>query len=473
MRRRRRSISASCRRRGGSAAAASAAAAPASRPRRRCPCTRRGCTRRGVALEVPRVDLDARDRAARAEPDDRPVVPGRAAPLRLPAVGHVRAVAGHDQVVARPKNMSLQSTTRAAVLDARRDRPRPDGAARPSRASPRRTRAAARRRRRERCAGAGASRRRLPTANSVVRSPRRPRARSGASCHGARSRSARRRAAPGATHASIAHDSGKLPVKCACRRRRRASMPRAPSRTMHQSWPSNGCRAGRRAGGASPSRPSTCRGRCTRLRARRAPRRGSGVPSARRTRRWRDHAAAPSRSDARSTRSVNGLAHSSLPRAGARAGRDPRRARRARYVVCTTPRSARPAYGVSLCRCCRRAASTVNSPSGSQTTRSASQPGRDAALAVGQPASAAGAALIQRARSVGVRAALRRAPVHTAGERNSSDAMPPHARTKSPGHLQRRRRRRVIGRDEIERARFAAPPQRLAIAPRSESAART
>ena len=48
---------------------------------------------RRVALEVARVDLDAPNRARRAEADDRPVVPGPAAPLRFPAVAHVARVA--------------------------------------------------------------------------------------------------------------------------------------------------------------------------------------------------------------------------------------------------------------------------------------------------------------------------------------------------------------------------------------------
>ena len=51
-----------------------------------------------VALEVVGVDLDRRDRAARAEPDQDPVVAGRALAPRLPAAAHVlgpaRAAAG-------------------------------------------------------------------------------------------------------------------------------------------------------------------------------------------------------------------------------------------------------------------------------------------------------------------------------------------------------------------------------------------
>src|SRR5262249_11125043 len=44
------------------------------------------------------------------------------------------------------------------------------------------------------------------------------------------------------------------------------------------------------------------------------------------------------------------------------------------YVSLTRPRSVRPAYGVSLWRCCNFDGSTVHSASGSHTTRSASQP---------------------------------------------------------------------------------------------------
>src|SRR5207302_10636800 len=66
-----------------------------------------------------------------------------------------------------------------------------------------------------------------------------------------------------------------------------------------------------------------------------------------------------------------------------------------RNVVRTAPRRRRPAYAVSLCRCCRRAGSTIHSASGSKTRRSASQPAAMRPLRE-RPASAAGAAHIQR-----------------------------------------------------------------------------
>src|SRR5262249_2089542 len=70
-------------------------------------------------------------------------------------------------------------------------------------------------------------------------------------------------------------------------------------------------------------------------------------------------------------------------------------------VVLTRPRKRRPAYGVSLWRCCSASASTVNSSSGSQTTRSASWPGAMRPFRSPSPARLAGASLIQRDRSLG------------------------------------------------------------------------
>ena len=61
----------------------------------------RGLDRRGVgvvALEVRRVELQARDRPRHAEMDHRPVVAGAAPPLRLPPVAHVRRRIGHQHV---------------------------------------------------------------------------------------------------------------------------------------------------------------------------------------------------------------------------------------------------------------------------------------------------------------------------------------------------------------------------------------
>ena len=65
-------------------------------------------------------------------------------------------------------------------------------------------------------------------------------------------------------------------------------------------------------------------------------------------------------------------AHSSCPVNG-RESRPPFHTRSPRTnVIRTTPRSRRPTYGVILCRCCSCEGSTMNSPSGSHTTRSAS-----------------------------------------------------------------------------------------------------
>ena len=70
-----------------------------------------------VPFEMARVDLDAPNRARRAEPDDRPVVPGAAAPLGFPAVAHVPRVARHDQVVPRSEEHVAAGDDHAAVFD--------------------------------------------------------------------------------------------------------------------------------------------------------------------------------------------------------------------------------------------------------------------------------------------------------------------------------------------------------------------
>ena len=69
-----------------------------------------------VALEVPRVHLHPPNRARGAETDDRPVVPGPAAPPGFPSVAHVRRIARHDQVVARPEEHVAAGDDQAAVL---------------------------------------------------------------------------------------------------------------------------------------------------------------------------------------------------------------------------------------------------------------------------------------------------------------------------------------------------------------------
>src|SRR5437763_4125735 len=51
-----------------------------------------------VPTEVRRVNLDTPDAARRAETYDAPVVSGPASALRLPAVAHVEAATGHDEV---------------------------------------------------------------------------------------------------------------------------------------------------------------------------------------------------------------------------------------------------------------------------------------------------------------------------------------------------------------------------------------
>ena len=71
---------------------------------------------RRVALEVPRIHLDPPDRPRCGEADDRPVVSRSAPPPGLPAVAHVRGVAGHDQVVPRSKEHVAARDDETAVL---------------------------------------------------------------------------------------------------------------------------------------------------------------------------------------------------------------------------------------------------------------------------------------------------------------------------------------------------------------------
>src|SRR5206468_8358099 len=66
-------------------------------------------------------------------------------------------------------------------------------------------------------------------------------------------------------------------------------------------------------------------------------------------------------------------------------------------VVCTRPWSRRPAYGVSLWRCCRLDSSTTKLASGSHTTRSASKPVAMRPLLAPSPARAAARPLIPKA----------------------------------------------------------------------------
>ena len=99
--------------------------------------------------------------------------------------------------------------------------------------------------------------------------------------------------------------------------------------------------------------------------------------------------------------------------------------------------------------------------SGSQMTRSASQPDRDRALGASRPASRAGAADIhsrETCRTASPRAA---APVQTAGEPDLQrrDAAPGAHEVAVVEVLQRRRRRRMIGRDEIDLPGGQRPPQ--------------
>ena len=65
------------------------------------------------------VDLDARNAARGAEPDDRPVVAGAATASRFPSVAHVLGAAGHDHVVAGAEMHVAGAEDEAAVQDGR------------------------------------------------------------------------------------------------------------------------------------------------------------------------------------------------------------------------------------------------------------------------------------------------------------------------------------------------------------------
>ena len=86
-------------------------------------------TIRVVAFEVIGVDHDLLDVPAPAELDDRPVVSRPAAAPGLPAVAHVRGAAGHDQVLLRAEEHVARRHHDATVLDRGEiDEPRWSGA---------------------------------------------------------------------------------------------------------------------------------------------------------------------------------------------------------------------------------------------------------------------------------------------------------------------------------------------------------
>src|SRR2546426_12194345 len=71
---------------------------------------------REVALEVGRVQVDALDHAAPAEPQHDPIVAGAPAAPRLPAVAHVACWSRHDQVQRLAEELIARGERRAAVL---------------------------------------------------------------------------------------------------------------------------------------------------------------------------------------------------------------------------------------------------------------------------------------------------------------------------------------------------------------------
>src|SRR3989442_4810187 len=71
---------------------------------------------REVALEVGRVQVDALDHAAPAEPQHDPIVAGAPAAPRLPAVAHVACWSRHDQVQRLAEELIARGERRAALL---------------------------------------------------------------------------------------------------------------------------------------------------------------------------------------------------------------------------------------------------------------------------------------------------------------------------------------------------------------------
>ena len=159
------------------------------------------------------------------------------------------------------------------------------------------------------------------------------------------------------------------------------------------------------------------------------------VPSPRRTRRWRRRRV---RAEAlrREIDEVDEIvAHSSCPRPGVHeAAADPTRARPAGRSRARRPRRRRPAYGVSLWRCCRSAGVDRELASGDPTRRGRHRsPARCGPCGRTRPASAAGAALIQPARSRRRDAPLERAGPHGRQRQLERGDAAPRARRSRPG----------------------------------------
>ena len=375
----------SCRSRGGNrpAAAFAATARALPVPRRRGSCTASRLHAPGALPLKCRVSTSTRVIVPRAPSrTTAQSCPGVAPPLGLPAVAPCCARPPGMIRLSRRRRTCRCCRRRARRARARPDRSRPAGEARPNPASRRRRRAAARRRRRERCAGARAS----PSAavhgeRRCASRPRRPLRASGASPD-ARSDRAPSRARP-ATQASIEHDSGKLPVKCAVSTSTpridaaRAELDDAPVvRLMKPGSP------GRTSRRRRVSQPSIHLPRSVYSPSRQTRRLGlrTGVPSARRTRRSAASTRPPSRSDARSTRSVKSvIAHSSCPQA-------PPRDELAAIPDALASQVGRVHDSAQAASGIRRELVALLQPrgidgelaSGSQTTRSASHPARSA-----------------------------------------------------------------------------------------------
>ena len=194
-----------------------------------------------------------------------------------------------------------------------------------------------------------------------------------------------------------------MPLKNAVSTSTPRTMPGAPSRITHQSWLSSSTSRRRRVSQPSIHLPRSVYSPSRHTAAAPMTRRSFGAKNSS----LAATTAPPRRSEARSTRSVNEPVIAGVRRRRASGGFCPRRVRRPRTSFPPCRLSVRPAYGVSLCRCCSRVASTtrlrVRIPHDEIGVVARTRFGP---LRAPSPASAAGAALIQRARSAAARSPI-------------------------------------------------------------------
>ena len=154
-------------------------------------------------------------------------------------------------------------------------------------------------------------------------------------------------------------------------------------------------------------------------------------------------------------------------------------------VVRTVPDSERPAYGVTLWRCCRRAGSTTKLAVGIPDDEIRVEPCRDAPFPLAQPGER-GRRRAHPAREcsnseLSSAQRLKRPRACAVEPRDLCDRRERQLQRRDPAprarevarRLERGRRRRMIGDDQIERAARQPVPQRARDAPPRGSAART